>query len=96
MLMAGLDGIRRQIDPGEPMDKDLYDLLPEEIADISQVPGSLEEVLQALEDDHDFLLNGDVFTADLIEMYIAYKREKEVDPVRIRPTAHEFMLYFDG
>lgn len=96
MLMAGLDGIQNQIDPGEPMDKDLYDLPPDELAQIPQVPGSLEAVLQALEDDHEFLLKGDVFTPDLIEMYIAYKRENEVDPVRIRPTAHEFTLYFDA
>ena len=94
--MAGLDGILNKIDPGEPMDKDLYELPPEEIAQVKQVPGSLEAVLDALEADHQFLLSGNVFTPDLIEMYIAYKRENEADPVRIRPTAHEYVLYFDA
>jgi glutamine synthetase len=93
--MAGLDGIQKQIDPGEPMDKDLYDLPPEEAAQIKQVPGSLAEVLDALEADHEFLLKGDVFTTDLLEAYIAYKREAEVDPVRMRPHPHEFTLYYD-
>jgi glutamine synthetase len=94
-LMAGLDGIQNQIDPGEPVDKDLYDLPPEEAKLIKQVPGSLAEVLDALETDHEFLLRGDVFTPDLLEAYIAYKREVEVDPVRIRPHPYEFTLYFD-
>lgn len=95
LLMAGLDGIQNQIDPGEPMDKDLYSLPPEEARNIKQVPGSLATVLDALEADHDFLLAGDVFTEDLIEAYIAYKREVEVDPVRIRPHPYEFTLYYD-
>jgi glutamine synthetase len=94
-LMAGLDGIQNQIDPGEPVDKDLYDLPPEEAKLIKQVPGSLGEVLDALEADHEFLLKGDVFTPDLLEAYIAYKREVEVDPVRIRPHPYEFTLYYD-
>jgi glutamine synthetase len=94
-LMAGLDGIQNQIDPGEPVDKDLYDLPPEEAKLIKQVPGSLAEVLDALEADHEFLLRGDVFTPDLLEAYVAYKREVEVDPVRIRPHPYEFTLYFD-
>ncbi len=94
-LMAGLDGIQNQIDPGEPMDKDLYDLPPEEAKQVKQVPGSLNLVLDALEADHEFLLKGDVFTEDLLEAYIAYKREVEVDPVRIRPHPYEFTLYFD-
>jgi glutamine synthetase len=95
LLMAGLDGVQNQIDPGEPMDKDLYDLPPEEAALVKQVPGSLGAVLDALEEDYEFLLKGDVFTLDLLEAYIAYKRETEVDPVRMRPHPHEFTLYFD-
>jgi len=95
LLMAGLDGVQNQIDPGEPMDKDLYDLPPEEAIKIKQVPGSLEAVLEALEDDYEFLLKGDVFTTDLLEAYIAYKREAEVDPVRMRPHPYEFTLYYD-
>jgi len=95
LLMAGLDGIQNQIDPGEPADKDLYELPPEEAKLIKQVPGSLPEVLDALEADYEFLLKGDVFTTDLLEAYISYKREVEVDPVRMRPHPHEFTLYFD-
>ena len=95
LMMAGLDGVQNQIDPGEPMDKDLYDLPPEEAAQVKQVPGSLGEVLDALEADHEFLLRGDVFTEDLLEAYIAYKRETEVDPVRMRPHPFEFTLYYD-
>jgi len=95
MLMAGLDGVQNQIDPGEPMDKDLYDLPPEEAAKVQQVPGSLTAVLDALEADHEFLLKGDVFTPDLLEAYISYKRSAEVDTVRMRPHPHEFTLYFD-
>jgi glutamine synthetase len=96
MLMAGLDGVQNRMDPGEPMDKDLYDLPPEELALIQQVPGTLDAVLSALEADHEFLLTGDVFTPDLLEAYIAYKRENEIDPVRMRPHPHEFTLYFDS
>lgn len=96
LLMAGLDGIQNRIDPGEPMDKDLYELPPEELALIEQVPGSLEAVLEALEADNEFLLKGDVFTPDVIETYVAYKRENEVDPVRMRPHPHEFRLYYDA
>jgi glutamine synthetase len=95
LLMAGLDGIQNRIDPGEPMDKDLYSLPPEQARQVKQVPGSLDAVLNALEADHDFLLRGDVFTTDLLETYIAYKRENEVDPVRIRPHPYEFTLYYD-
>ncbi len=95
LLMAGLDGIQNQIDPGEPMDKDLYDLPPEEAAKIKQVPGSLSEALDALEADHEFLLKGDVFTPDVIETWIAYKRENEVDAVRLRPHPMEYVLYYD-
>jgi len=92
MLMAGLDGIRRNLSPGEPADFDLF----EEQHDIGQVPGSLEGALQALEADHQFLLEGDVFTKDLIETWIAYKREQEADLVRLRPHPAEFALYYDA
>lgn len=95
LLMAGLDGIQNRIDPGEPVDKDLYELPAEEAKLIKQVPGSLGEVLAALEKDHDFLLKGDVFTMDLLEAYITYKRQNELDPVRIRPVPYEFVLYYD-
>ena len=95
MLMAGLDGIRNKIEPPEPIDKDLYELPPEEHATIQQVPGSLAEVLAALEADHDYLTEGNVFTPDLIETWIDYKRTHEIDPVRLRPHPHEFELYYD-
>ncbi len=95
LLMAGLDGIQNQIDPGEAMDKDLYGLPPEEAAKVKQVPGSLTAVLEALEADHEFLLKGDVFTTDLLKAYIAYKRTAEVDPIRMRPHPYEFTLYYD-
>jgi glutamine synthetase len=95
VLMAGLDGILNCIDPGEPVDKDLYELPAEEAKLIKQVPGSLGAVLDALEADHEFLLKGDVFTTDFLEAYIGYKRQVELDPVRIRPTPYEFTLYFD-
>ena len=93
--MAGLDGVQNQIDPGEPIDKDLYDLPPDEAAQITNTPGTLDAVIEALEEDNEFLLQGDVFTPDLIEAYINYKREEEMDPVRLRPHPHEFALYFD-
>ena len=96
LLMAGLDGVQNRIDPGEPMDKDLYGLPPEQAKLIKQVPGSLAEVLEALEADHEFLLRGDVFTMDMLETYVAYKRENEVDPIRMRPHPHEFTLYYDA
>ena len=96
MLMAGLDGIINKIDPGDPLDVDLYDLSPENAAKVQQVPGSLEEALDALEEDHEFLLRGDVFTSDLIETWLDYKRTQEVDQVRLRPHPHEFMLYYDA
>jgi glutamine synthetase len=94
-VMAGLDGVANKIDPGNPMDKDLYELPPEEAAEIKQLPGSLDEVLDALEADHAFLLKGDVFTQDLIETWIEYKRKNEVDPIRLRPHPWEFALYFN-
>jgi glutamine synthetase len=95
LLMAGLDGIQNRIDPGDPADKDLYELPPDEAKLIKEVPGSLDAVLQALEADHEFLLKGDVFTSDLIEAYIAYKYDNEVDPMRMRPHPYEFSLYYD-
>lgn len=95
MLMAGLDGVQNQIDPGPPIDKDLYDLPPEEAANVTNTPGTLDAVLDALEADHEFLLQGDVFTTDIIEAYIEYKREAEIDPIRLRPHPHEFVLYYD-
>ncbi|ACZ85598.1 MULTISPECIES: type I glutamate--ammonia ligase [Streptosporangium] len=94
-LMAGIDGIRNKIEPVEPVDKDLYELPPEEARNIPQVPGSLSDVLAALEADHEYLLEGGVFTPDLIETWIAYKRENEIDPIRLRPHPHEFELYYD-
>jgi glutamine synthetase len=95
MLMAGLDGIENKIDPGPPIDKDLYDLPPEEAAAVKSTPGSLEEALDALEADHAFLLKGDVFTKDVIETWLSYKRENEVDALRLRPHPYEFFLYYD-
>jgi glutamine synthetase len=96
MLMAGIDGIRNQIDPGDPLDVNLYDMSPEEAANVKTVPGSLQEALAALEEDHEFMLQGDVFTPDLIETWLDYKRENEVDPMRMRPHPYEFFLYFDA
>jgi glutamine synthetase len=95
MLMAGLDGIRNKIEPPTPVDKDLYELPPDELANVPQVPASLDEVLTALENDHDYLLEGGVFTPDLIETWIAYKRETEIDALRLRPHPYEFALYYD-
>jgi glutamine synthetase len=95
MLMAGLDGIKNKTEPPEPMDKDLYDLPPEEKATVRQVPGSLEEVLDNLEADHQWLLEGGVFTQDVIDTWIEYKREHELDAVRLRPHPYEFYLYYD-
>ncbi len=95
MLMAGLDGIQNRIDPGEPLDKDLYALSPEELQNVPTLPGSLEQALDALERDHEFLLRGDVFSRDLVETWIEYKRKREVQEVRIRPVPYEFYLYYD-
>lgn len=95
MLMAGLDGIKNKIDPGQPIDKDIYDLEPEEKAKIKSTPGSLLEVLEALDKDHDFLLEGGVFTEDLIDTWINYKRKNEYDAVALRPHPYEFYLYYD-
>src|SRR5262249_61475628 len=95
MLMAGLDGIANKTEPPLPIDKDLYDLPPQEAAKVKSMPGSLEESLSALENDHAFLLKGDVFTRDVIETWLTYKRKKELDAIRLRPHPHEFALYFD-
>jgi len=96
MLMAGLDGIQNKIDPGKPLDKDIYALAPEELKDVPKAPGSLDESLKALERDHAFLLKGDVFTSEVIQTWIDYKRENEVDALRLRPHPYEFALYFDN
>lgn len=95
ILMAVIDGIENKIDPGDPLDKNIYDLPPEELASIESTPGSLQGALQALKDDHDFLLKGDVFTQDAIDMWISYKTENEVNPLNLRPHPHEFFLYYD-
>ena len=95
MLLAGLDGIQNRIEPPPPVDKDLYDLPPEELAKVPQVPGSLEESLAELAADQDFLVKGGVFTSDLIDTYVAYKRENEVDAIRLRPHPYEFYMYYD-
>jgi glutamine synthetase len=95
IMMAGLDGIQNRIHPGEPLDKNIYDLPPEELASVPQTPGSLEAALDALEADHEFLLRGDVFTEEVIAAWIEYKRRSEVDEVRRRPHPYEFALYYD-
>jgi glutamine synthetase len=95
MLMAGLDGIQNKIHPGEPLDRDIYALTPDELAEVPTAPGSLEEALDALEADHEFLLKGDVFTQDVIDTWLEYKRENEVDELRLRPHPYEFYMYFD-
>ena len=95
MLMAGLDGINNRIDPGKPIDKNLYDLPPAEAKDVKSTPGSLDQALDALERDHAFLLRGDVFTTDVIETWVDYKRKKEVDAIRLRTHPYEFHLYYD-
>jgi len=94
-LQAGLDGVRNKIEPPTPIDKDLYDLEADAKAAVQQVPGSLEEVLSALKNDHDWLLEGGVFTEDVIETWIDFKTVHELDQVRLRPHPWEFMLYYD-
>ncbi len=95
LLMAGLDGVKNRIDPGQPLDRDIYGLSPEELADVPKTPADLAAALDCLKADHEFLLAGDVFTPDVIDTWIEYKMEKEVDQIRLRPTPYEFMLYFD-
>lgn len=95
ILMAVIDGVQNKIHPGDPLDKDIYDLAPEELAKVPKAPGSLEESLGALQENHEFLLRGDVFTEDVISTWINYKMEKEVDAMRLRPHPYEFCLYYD-
>jgi len=95
MLMAMIDGIENKVDPGDPLDKDIYGLPPEELAEIPSAPGSLDEALAALREDHEFLLKSDVFTKDVIDTWIEYKTKNEVNDVKLRPHPHEFFLYFD-
>jgi glutamine synthetase len=95
MLLAGLDGVRNKIEPALPIDKDLYELPPDEHADVATVPATLGAVIDSLETDHDFLLEGDVFTPDLIETWVDLKRTTEIEPVALRPHPHEFELYYD-
>ncbi len=95
IFMAVIDGIQNKMDPGDPLDKNIYDLPPEELANVPSAPGSLEESLAALKADHEFLLKGDVFTKDVIDMWIEYKTDAEVNPVKLRPHPHEFSLYYD-
>lgn len=95
ILMAALDGIQSKMDPGEPLDKDIYDLPPEEMSKVALTPGSLDEALTALENDHEFLLKGEVFTQDVIDTWISYKRENEVNALRLRPHPYEFVMYYD-
>ncbi len=94
LLMAGLDGVLNRIDPGEPLDKNIYELAPEEAGRVPKVPSSLGEALDCLEEDHEFLLRGDVFTKDFLNMWVEHKR-KEHDALRLRPHPYEFHLYYD-
>jgi glutamine synthetase len=96
MMMAGLDGIQRRLDPGQPLDKDIYALTPAELAEVPSMPASLDEALNNLKKDHEYLLKGDVFSEDLIETWIDYKMSKEVSAMRLRPHPYEFSLYFDA
>ena len=95
MLLAGIDGVKNQIDPGEPLDVDIYELSPEELSKIPSTPASLEGALEALEKDHAFLTDGGVFTTDFIQNWIQYKLDAEVNPLRLRPHPYEFALYYD-
>jgi glutamine synthetase len=95
IMMAAIDGIQNKVSPGEPMDKDIYDLPPDEAKSIATTPGSLDEALDALLADHEFLLRGDVFTLDVIDTWITYKRSQEADAIRVRPHPYEFCLYYD-
>jgi glutamine synthetase len=95
MTMAGLDGIRKKMDPGDPLDKDLYSLSPEELKDVPTVPGSLEDSLRALERDSEFLLQGDVFTSSVLNEWVDLKRTHEIPEVQLRPTPAEYALYYD-
>ncbi len=94
-MMAGLDGIINRIDPGEPFDKDIYDMSPEELKNVPSTPGILDEALKALQEDHEYLMKGDVFTEDVIDTWINYKIEKEIKPMALQPHPFEFSLYYD-
>ena len=94
-MLAGLDGIINKIKPGDPLDKDIYDLEPEELQNVPSTPGSLDEALQALRRDHEFLLRGNVFSTEIIDTWIGYKTDKEVKPMALRPHPFEFGLYYD-
>jgi len=94
--MAGLDGIENKIDPGEPLDKNIYDLPPEELALVNKTPATLADALVALEQDHEFLLKGDVFTEDVVRTWIAFKREREIAAIAQRPHPYEFYMYYDA
>jgi glutamine synthetase len=96
VLMAALDGVQNRIDPGPPIEKDIYDLTPEELSEFPKVPDSLEAALQALRNDHEFLLRGDVFTEDVIDTWIWYKNSQECAAVRERPHPWEFVMYYDA
>ena len=95
MLMAGLDGVINRIDPGDPLDKDIYDMKPEELVNVPSTPGSLNEALKNLSEDHEYLLKGDVFTEDVIETWIKYKIDKEIKPMSLQPHPFEFSMYYD-
>jgi glutamine synthetase len=94
--MAAIDGIQNRTDPGEPLDRDIYDMPPEELADVLKTPTALDESIDALEQDHEFLLRGDVFTEDVIRTWISHKRDNEITPLQSRPHPWEFCLYFDA
>jgi glutamine synthetase len=96
MLMAGLDGIAKKLSPGDPLDKDIYSLTPEELKEVPSMPAGLEFALNNLKNDHEFLLKGDVFTSDVIETWIDYKMANEVSAMRLRPHPYEFSLYYDA
>ncbi len=93
--MAVIDGIENKMDPGQPLDKDIYALSPEELKGVPSTPGDLADALKALENDHEFLMKGDVFTQDAIDKWIEYKTDAELNPIRMRPHPYEFALYFD-
>jgi glutamine synthetase len=95
LLMAGLDGVQNRINPGDPLDKDIYGLPPQELAKVPSIPGTLDETLRNLKDKHDFLLKGEVFSKDFIENWIQYKTDKEILPLQQRPTPYEFQMYYD-
>ena len=95
IMMAGLDGIMNRIDPGDPLEKDIYDMSPEELKDVPSTPATLEGALEALANDHEYLLKGDVFTEDVVKTWIDYKTDKEIKPMALQPHPHEFALYYD-